>query len=128
LPAFPWKSFSRADPDHQYLVLVSFLPLKRGWRIPWLLFQNIKIMNQLKGSRGLLGYSLLARPLAKRFWTLSVWEDEAALRAFVRAQPHAQTMELMRSHMGKTKFVRWTVQGSQIPPAWDDALRRCAVD
>jgi len=38
----------------------------------------------LEESRGLIGYSLLAHLLEKRFWTLSLWEDEDALMDFVR--------------------------------------------
>jgi hypothetical protein len=128
MPAISWKSFGRAEPEQQYLVLLSFLPLKHGWRVPWFLFHTVRIMNQLKRSRGLLGYSLLAQPLAKRFWTLSVWEEESSLRGFVEAQPHVRTMAVMAPHMDKTKFVRWTVKGSEIPPHWDDALRRWARD
>jgi hypothetical protein len=126
VPAIPWKSFGRAEPDRQYLVLLSFLPLRHSWRVPWFLLHTVRIMNQLKGSTGLAGYSLFARPLAKSFWTLSVWEDESALSRFVRALPHAQTMNVMAAHMGKTNFIRWTVKGSEIPPGWDDALRRWA--
>ena len=128
MPATSWKSFGRAEPAQQYLVLLSFLPLKQGWRVPWFLFHTGRIVNQLKRSRGLLGYSLLAQPLARRFWTLSVWEDESALRGFVEAQPHARTIAMMAPHMDTTKFVRWTVKGSEIPPSWDDALRRWARD
>jgi hypothetical protein len=107
VPAISWKSFGRAEPERQYLVLLSFLPLKHGWRVPWFLLHTVRIMNQLKRSRG-LGYSLLAQPLAKRFWTLSAWEDESALGGFVQAQPHVRTMDVMARHMDKTKFVRWT--------------------
>jgi hypothetical protein len=28
------------------------------------------------------------------------------------------------SHMGETKFVRWTVKRSELPLSWDDALLR----
>jgi hypothetical protein len=33
-------------------------------------------------------------------------------------------MTALTPHMGETKFVRWTVTGSQLPLGWDDALRR----
>ena len=29
---------------------------------------------EVASAQGLLGYSFLARPLSKRFWTLSAWE------------------------------------------------------
>lgn len=55
---------------------------------------------------------------------LSAWEDEAALRAFVGHPPHVRLMVALAPHMGKTKFVHWTVKGSELPLLWDDALSR----
>jgi hypothetical protein len=128
MPALPWRFFGSAESGRQYVALLSFLPLKHSWRIPWFLLHTMRIMNQLPKTRGLVGYSLRAQLLAKRFWTLSVWEDESALTGFVHAQPHARTMDVMMSHMDETKFVTWSVKGSEIPPSWDDALMRWAVD
>ena len=64
-----------------------------------------------------------ARLTAKRFWTLYVWEDETALRAFVAAPPHTAVMKALAPHMGATRFTRWTVKGSDLPRQWDDALK-----
>jgi hypothetical protein len=124
MPVTPWKSFGRAEPERQYLALLTLLPLKRLWQMPWFLVHTGRIVRQLGKSPGLVGFSLMARPFAKHFWTLSVWEDEAALNDFVREQPHAETMRVMPPHMGATRFIRWNLSGSEIPPAWDDALRR----
>ncbi|PYT71647.1 MAG: hypothetical protein DMG39_12405 [Acidobacteria bacterium] len=82
------------------------------------------IGKQLASAQGLLGYSLLARPLSTRFWTLSAWANEEALRAFVQHPPHQNIMTVLASHMDKTQFARWTVKGFQLPLQWDDALRR----
>jgi len=70
------------------------------------LLHTLRIARQLAAARGLVGYSLNAEPLAKRFWMLSVWEDDAALRAFVGRAPHAQAMRVMTPHMRPTEFVR----------------------
>jgi len=51
-------------------------------------------------------------------------EDEAALAAFVHDGAHARAMAGLQDRMGPTRFVRWTLPGSALPPAWDDALRR----
>jgi quinol monooxygenase YgiN len=83
-----------------------------------------QVVKQLASAQGSLGYSVLARPLSKRFWTLSAWNDEAALSAFVQYAPHVHLMAALAPHMDKTKFVQWTVKGSQLPLRWDDALRR----
>jgi hypothetical protein len=61
---------------------------------------------------------------ARQYWTLSVWEDETALQAFVAENPHSDIMSAMARDMGATQFVRWHLQGSSVPPTWDEALRR----
>jgi quinol monooxygenase YgiN len=100
------------------------LPLRSIWRIPWLVMHSSRIRRQLRASSGLIGYSLRAQLAAKRFWTLSVWEDAAALQAFVTAPPHAAVMEALAPHMGATRFTRWIVKSSDLPLRWDDALKR----
>jgi len=98
----PWQSHSRAAPERDYVALVSYLPLNSGWSIPRLLLYATRIRRQQRTSAGLVGYSLRARLAAKRFWTLSAWEDEMALRAFVAAPPHATVMKALAPHMGAT--------------------------
>jgi heme-degrading monooxygenase HmoA len=124
VPASPWRSLRPADPNREYLVLLSFLPLKRLWRVPSFLIRTTRITRQLERSPGLVGYSLNARPLTGRFWTLSVWDNESALQAFVNAAPHVETIRALIPHMGPTRFVRWTVLGAHLPVRWDEALRR----
>jgi hypothetical protein len=33
-------------------------------------------------------------------------------------------MTALAPYMDKTKFVRWVIKGSELPPRWDDALSR----
>jgi quinol monooxygenase YgiN len=103
---------------------LSFLPLNSYWRIPHFFLYTAQVTKQLASADGVLGYSVLARPLSKRFWTLSAWKDDAALHAFVQHPPHVRIMTALNPHMGETKFVRWTVKGSELPLLWEDALRR----
>ena len=83
-----------------------------------------RVRRQLERSAGVIGYSLNTRLLVGEFWTLSAWEDEATLQAFVQAPPHLEAMAALRPHMGPTRFVRWTVRGTQVPVRWDDAWSR----
>jgi len=96
--------------------------LKSYWRIPRFFLYTAQVAKQLASAEGVLGYSVLARQ--KLFWTLSAWKDEAALRTFVQYPPHVHIMTALTPHMGETKFVRWTVKGSELPLSWDDALLR----
>ena len=90
-------------------------------------FYTAQVVWQLAGARGLVGYSLLARPFKKQFWTLSAWRNEGALQAFVQHPPHVRIMTALTQHMGDSKFVRWMIKGSELPPRWDDALRRLSL-
>jgi quinol monooxygenase YgiN len=124
MPASPWRTFGSPDPNGDAVALLSYLPLKSYWRVlPFFVF-TAQVVKQLAKADGLLGYSLLAHLLSKRFWTLSAWENEKALWAFVQSPPHVPIMTALGPHMGKTKFVRWTLKGSQLPLQWEDALRR----
>jgi quinol monooxygenase YgiN len=120
----PWRSYSRAAPERDYVALLSYLPLNSAWHLPRLVLYSTRIQRQLRTSSGLIGYSLRARITAKQFWTLSVWGDAAALQAFVAAPPHLAVMKALAPYMGATRFVRWNVKGSELPLRWDDALRR----
>ena len=122
MPALPWKLIRNPDPEREYLVLLSFLPLKSLLSVPAFAVGAIGVMKQLAAAEGLIDYSMLARPLAKNFWTLSVWTDDAALKTFINHPPHVRLMASLTPHMRQTNFVRWTVKGSGLPLRWNDAL------
>ena len=124
MPAIPWKMFVAADPAREYLVLASHLPLRSHLRVPLFLWLTLTVQKQLSRAEGLVGYSLLAEPLGKSFWTLSAWRSRADLDAFARALPHADVMRRLRPHMGPTAFVTWSVPGAGLPIAWADAKAR----
>ncbi len=124
MPEVPWKSYRQVERGREYLVLLTELPLRSYWAIPRLLSFTRQVQQVLRRAPGLAGYSLLARPLRKQFWTLSVWEDEKALMAFVRGVPHRAVMAALQSAMGPTRFIRWTIHGDSYPPAWEEAFAR----
>ncbi len=120
----PWKSMMPLEPDREYLVLATSIPpLSRSSTLR--LFRGANaVTKQLEGTEGVVGFSLLARPVAKQYATLSVWLDEPSLAAFAAANPHGQLMADLSPEMGPTRFVRWTIRGSDGRPSWDDALTR----
>jgi len=124
MPAMPWKSFGKIDSEREYLALLTSLPLRSRWRIPWVLIHTRRIVAQLQQTPGLVGFSMYARPLRRDFWTLSVWESEAALQTFVGKGAHTITMRAVAPHMGPTRFIRWRMRGAELPPKWADAFAR----
>src|SRR5262245_9571959 len=114
------------QPDQEYTVLASSIPARKR-SSTWRMFRGSRIVRkQLVGTEGVVGFSLLARPWTKEYATLSVWTSGEALDAFAATSPHREMTSELAPQMGPTKFVRWTIQGSDGRPAWDDALRRLA--
>jgi heme-degrading monooxygenase HmoA len=124
MPAKPWVTLRPPDPEREYLVLLTALPLQRLRDLGAFLLYTWRILGQLRRTPGVLGYALLARLLQRQFWTLSVWEDETALQQFVVAPPHSHVMQALREKMGQTRFVRWRLRGAEFPPRWPEALAR----
>jgi len=122
----PWKTMQPLEPDHEYVVLASSIP-PRNMSSTRRLFRGASaVRQQLAATEGVVGFSLLARPLRKQYATLSVWVDEAALAAFAEGRPHHELMAGLAPAMGPTKFVRWTMKASDGQPSWNDALKRLA--
>ena len=120
----PWKSIEPLESDREYFVLASSIPPRSLASTPRLFRGAGAIRKQLAATRGVVGFSLLARPLRKQYATLSVWVDEPALAAFAAGNPHAQLMTDLAPEMGTTKFVRWTIRGFDGRPSWSEALKR----
>jgi hypothetical protein len=126
MPPTPWLTLAAARTDHEYLVLLTYLPLAGVRGLPAFFRYVQAIRGQLARTEGVLGYSLRAHLLRLQFWTLSAWTDRDALNAFVRAEPHLTSMSALQGRMGQTRFVYWRLPGSQLPPAWTDAMARFA--
>ena len=124
-PPLPWKSFGEPQPEREYLALLTFLPLRRLSKLPRFFAYIRKIRYQLDaGPDGLIGYSLLAKPLRSNYWTLSVWDDVAALGRFIQEAPHRDAMRELPQVMTGFRTTRWTLPGSAVPPVWSEALAR----
>jgi len=127
MPKLPWTASETAPvPDQEYLVMASFLPLKSLAATVRFMRYVLAIRKQLRTAEGLIGYALWAKPMSKRYWTLSVWGSEDALHRFMATMPHAHVMKDLHPRMNPTKFVRWNVASSSAQPTWDEALARLA--
>lgn len=120
----PWRMIAAVERDREYVALLSYLPLRRYSKIPAFFRYTLQIQRQMSKTPGAIGYGMRAKVLSRNFWTLSVWEDDRALMEFVRLRPHGEAMKSIAPHMGATRFTRWKVAGSAVPPTWDDAMKR----
>ena len=103
------------------LKLLNWLQLRRFFRV------NGAIERQLKDTSGLISYRLHADFLRLRFSTLSVWEDDRAVDAFVKSGSHREAMARFdeMAVRDESSFVRWNTADPQ-GITWDEGSRRLA--
>jgi hypothetical protein len=125
MPTLPWTSpKSRPLADGSVTVIASRFELRRLRDVPSFLIAALRVRRQMLGSPGALGVSLIARPGSRKFWTLSAWQDQAALGSAIDRRPHRQIMQRFPPLMNSSCFVTWTAPAANLPIGWDEALRR----
>lgn len=124
MATLPWRGTGDVEPERSYAAMVSSLPVERFRTVPRFLWHVLQIRAQLKHAAGLVGYTLQARIFSKRFFTLSVWESEEALRRFVELEPHRTIMANLAGATGKTEFKFFSVKGTELPLAFEKELHR----
>ena len=122
-PPLPWRSFAPIDPDCDYVVTTTRLPLRHHRHIPAVMGATMRIARELARSHGLVGYSLHAQLVHKTFWTMSVWQTRHDLERFVRSDVHRTAMASIGPHMERSRIQTTTVRGVHLPPPWVDAHR-----
>ena len=124
IPPKPWKSFAEPESDRDYVLLLTYLPVRRLSKLPLFLRYVRRIRQQLDAAPdGLIGYSLFSKPLSSQYWTLSAWRDSDAIAGFIRQSPHRNAMHELYKVLPGFKADRWTVTGNDLPPRWKDALQ-----
>jgi hypothetical protein len=127
MPDLPYQAIHKIEPDKKYTVMLTYLPLTRYKILIIFVMFVVRIMNQLKKSPGLVGYTLRAGIFNKKFYTLSIWQSEKDLRNFVEKSPHSKARTSLKGNMGKTAFHQWEIKGNLLPLSWDQALTRAKV-
>lgn len=119
MPALPWVEREAIDPSATYVVMASYLPLRRHRTIPGFLRDALAIRRQLAQAHGLVGYALDAELAKRTFWTFSVWKTREHLDEFARSDPHRRIIERLRPLMGTSRFEFVTLASDQLPKTWE---------
>ena len=127
MPDIPWTAAGDMEPGREYVVMASHLPLRSLTSTVRFFRAVAAIRKQLRSAEGLVGYTLRAKPLARKYWTLSVWNDRDALAQFMRTPPHIGIMSSLKPLMAPTRFVQWQITAGDGRPSWSDALERLAA-
>ncbi len=97
IPDLPWTAGSVGDGPG--VVMVTHLHLRRFRDIPAFLRDSLAIRTQTMAAPGARSLYLRAQPLARHFTTVSWWDDDAAVHAFVRTDPHRAAMRRWHAEM-----------------------------
>jgi hypothetical protein len=108
------------------LVMASRLEVRSLRDVPRFFVKSLAAWRQVRTASGAVGASLVAQPLRRTFWTLSAWEDRAALDAYVRAEPHRSIMTSLRGVTKDSAFTFWEAEAEELPIDWPEARRRLA--
>ena len=134
MPVLPWTINESTTAGSEVVVLASSLRLRSVRHVPGFLRHALRIRRQVLRSPGAIGVSLIAQPSRKTFWTLSAWTDEAAINAFVGAEPHRSTMGRYHDRLAGAQFTTWSTAATASPAArsnakelWKEGRRRLAT-
>ena len=87
----------------------------------WFTWRSVR---QARRTAGNLGVAVRkAEGLA--FWTVTVWQDEAAMRAFRDAQPHRDAMPRLLEWCDEASVAHWNQETPAVPD-WTTAEERLA--
>ena len=77
---------------------------------------------QAAAAQGCIGV-LTRKTAGLSFWTLSLWESEASLRAFLASDPHRASMPKLFPWCDEAATTHWPVDTRQLPE-WEVATAR----
>jgi len=102
-------------------VSVTRLRLRSNWYLPLFFWHSLRSQRQARGSDGCFDTGV--RYHKRAFWTLTVWRDDAATRAFMLNGAHRAAMPKLKTWCDEASLVHWEQEGTT-RPSWSDAEAR----
>ena len=101
------------------LISVTRLRVRSFIYLPQFFWHTFKSIRQAERSSGFLGGRLLVN--AKNvFWTMTAWNDQAAMNAYRTGGAHRKAMPKLLNWCNEAAVVHWTHESSDIP-VWQEA-------
>jgi hypothetical protein len=108
------------------LISVTRLHLRSGRFFLPFLFHAVRSQIQAKAAAGNHGVAL-RRTGTGVYWTLTVWTDKAAMRAFMLNGPHRTAMPRLAHWCDEAAVAHWEQDNTGLP-SWTEAEQRLAAD
>lgn len=105
-------------------ISITRLRLRSVWfELPFL-WHAVRSHIQAKGADGCLGVNI--RRANGAYWTMTMWRDTAAMRAFMLSGAHKDAMPKLQNWCDEASLAHWE-QGDAVMPAWEEGERRLAT-
>jgi hypothetical protein len=90
--------------------------------LPRFVWHALKSQRQAERTPGFVGGRLM-RESGNIFWTMTAWEDDAAMSAFRVHGAHASVMPSLLDWCDEASVAHWTQETRELP-SWQDAHER----
>ena len=104
------------------LVSLTRLRIRSIRFLPGFALYTMQAQRQLKRANGHLAGKLLA-DRSFTFWTLTAWDSEASMRAYMTNGAHKRAMPHLLNWCDQASVAHWTQPEMELPP-WEEADRR----
>jgi Domain of unknown function (DUF3291) len=108
------------------LASVTRLRVRSVRYLPAFLWQTFRSQRQVVRAPGFFGGRLLI-DMRSTFWTLTVWIDERAMKAFRGSAPHAKVMPRLVEWCDEAAYAHWSPNGDSVP-FWPEAYERLTAE
>ena len=96
------------------LISVTRLRVRSFLYLPEFLWDTFRSVRQVRRSPGFLGGRLLVNS-GYVFWTMTAWQDEAAMNAYRTSGAHRQAMPKLLNWCDEAAVAHWTQESAEIP-------------
>jgi len=116
----PWRWTGRARLESSLVFASRFdgAGLRAGWR---LFVGGVRLRRAVLRSPGAIGVSVRAHPLKGRYYTVSMWDDEASLLAFAHSAYHQAAVRRL-TEVGTVAGILVSRQAEARRPRWRETL------
>jgi hypothetical protein len=90
--------------------------------LPGFFFHAVRSQRQLRLAPGFLGGGLLSDS-RRTFWTMSLWDHEASMRAFMTSGAHRAAMPRLMEWCDEASVAHWEREERGLP-SWQEAEQR----
>ena len=114
------------EKERMYFVSLTRLRIRSIRFLPAFALHAVRTRNQCARAAGFLRGALL--PDRKwTFWTMTVWDSEASMRAYMLSGDHKQAMPKLLNWCDQASVAHW-VSASDTVPTWEEAEHRMRTE